>query len=88
MTPRVTADELAGAADWIRAYEIDGGPIGEHGPGDDPRAAELLRVAEWLDAEVARRQDDALTRRVMREHNVSRTVARRAIRRTRQEQQS
>jgi hypothetical protein len=92
--PRVSIEALLGAADWLRAYEIDGGPIGEHGPGDDERAAELLLVAEWLDAEVARRQEAALERTVARRNGVSLSnpVARRQVRaaiaRSRQEQQT
>jgi hypothetical protein len=90
--PRVTIEALLGAADWLRAYEIDGGPIGEHGPGDDPRAAELLLVAEWLDAEIARRTRAAQERAVARRSGLSladpvaRRQVRRALDRHRQEQ--
>lgn len=64
---RVSSYELLGAADWLRAYEGPHGPIGDHGPGDDSRAAELLRVAEWIDAEIARRAHEAQVRDVARQ---------------------
>lgn len=86
MTARVSVEDLLGAADWLRAYEDDlGRPIGDVDPADvtDERAVELLRVAEWLDAEVARRRGSAQERAVARRAGVSLSdpMARRAVRR-------
>jgi hypothetical protein len=63
---RVSVEDLLGAADWLRAYEGPDGPIGEHGACGDERAVELLRVAEWLDAEVTRRHRESQVRTVAR----------------------
>jgi hypothetical protein len=84
MTARVTVDDLLGAADWLRAYEDDHGrPIGDVDPAEvtDERAIELLRVAEWLDAEVARRRQEQTVRAVAKRSGVSSRRARAAVRR-------
>jgi hypothetical protein len=81
--PRVSINDLAGAVDWLRSYEnSDGVPIGDGGTGlDDERAVELLRVAEWLDAEIARRQEQQTVRAVAKQAGVSHRQARSAVRR-------
>lgn len=87
MTTRVSIYDLQGAADWLRAYEAADGPIGENGACGDERAEELLRVAEWLDAEVARRQREQTERAVAKQAGVdlndpvSRRQVRAAVRR-------
>jgi hypothetical protein len=78
--PRVTADDLRLAAEWSRAY--DGGP-------EDDNGATLARVAAWLDAEAARREEAATVRRIARDasarhgRKVTEAEARAALRRTR-----
>jgi hypothetical protein len=53
MAGRVTAEDLAFAADWLRAYEP---------APDDDSGERAERVAEWLDAEVSRREVAAFDR--------------------------
>lgn len=85
MAPRVSIEELLGAADWLRAYEGPAGVIGEHGAAGDERAVELLRVAEWLDAEVDRRRDAAVVREVVARTGATPARARAALARHRAE---
>lgn len=79
---RVSVYDLQGAADWLRAYEGPDGVIGDNGAGGDERAVELLRVAEWIDAEVARRQREQHEREVARKAGLDPNdpVARRRVR--------
>jgi hypothetical protein len=79
MAPRVSVEELLGAADWLRAYEGPDGVIGDHGAGGDERAVELLRVAEWLDAEIERRRSAAVVREVVARTGCSPARARAAL---------
>ncbi len=51
---RVSAGDLSWAAEWIKAYEVD--PVTPH---DVERHR---RVLDWLNAEVARRINDAVYR--------------------------
>jgi 16S rRNA C1402 (ribose-2'-O) methylase RsmI len=84
MSARVTVGALTFAAEWLRAYEDDHGtPIGDLDPRDVPEhAVELLRVAEWIDAEIARRTRGQTERAVAKQHGVdlSDPVSRRQVR--------
>lgn len=53
---RVSADDLAFAADWLDAYDD------EHEGGDGSGSAAARRVRDWLRAEVARRVESAAVR--------------------------
>ena len=70
MTARVTLDDLYAAREWLNAYEAEDG-TGERNPeegpytGTDETAARMYRVADWLEAEIARREDDAKARRLI-----------------------
>lgn len=56
---RVTADNLAFAAEWLDCY--DG--TGEN--GDVEGEAVMHRVADWLRAEAARREEAAAVRQIV-----------------------
>lgn len=85
-TPRVSADDLAFAADWMDAY--DGEDM--HGEPDDLAPA-ARRVAAWLRAEVARRENAIAGRAAVREvatrTGMTPARAREALRRIRQRTQ-
>lgn len=54
MNQRVSAQDLAFAADWLRCYEA--------APGDEADDERAERVAAWIDAEIARREAAAYDR--------------------------
>ena len=68
--PRVTADDLAFAADWLDSYEA---------APDDDNGAKAARVVDWLYAEIARRENEATVRKVAKHHGVSVARARKAL---------
>lgn len=76
---RVSIEDLLGAADWLRAYEGPAGVIGDHGAAGDERGVELLRVADWIDAEITRRHIDQGARSIAKRSGVSVARARRAL---------
>jgi len=79
---RVTINDLEGAVDWLLAYEAADGPIGDNGTAGDDRAEELVRVAEWIKAEIRRRLMAGVERKVARKAglNLSDPVSRRQVR--------
>lgn len=70
MTARVTLDDLYAAREWLNAYEAEDG-TGERDPeegpytGTDEAAARMYRVADWLESEIRRREDEAKARRLI-----------------------
>lgn len=68
--PRVTTDQLEKAAEWLRAYE----PAPMEDQGDA-----CARVAEWIEAELARRAQEAAVRRIVRRTGASPARARLAL---------
>lgn len=54
MNQRVSANDLAFAAEWLRCYEA--------APGDEADNERAERVAAWLDAEITRRESAAYDR--------------------------
>jgi hypothetical protein len=73
-TERVTADDLAFAADWLDAYDD------EHDGGDGSGTAAARRVRDWLRAEVARRAEDAAVRDLVKTTGATPARARAALR--------
>lgn len=65
---RVSADDLSLAADWLDAYD-----------GTAEESAGMYRVAEWLRAEVTRREKEAAIYSAAKRHNVSAKTVRRAL---------
>ena len=66
----VSVDDLALAAQWLLSLEGESGsPIAAQEPEDDDEdQARLRRVSAWINAEIARREEDALVRAVARKH--------------------
>lgn len=67
---RVTADDLAFAAEWLDGYDA---------ASDDDNGPSAARVADWLRAEIARREGEATVRKVAKHHGVSAARARKAL---------
>lgn len=57
MADRVTTDDLSWAADWIGCFD----------PEDAAENERRDRVVAWLNAEVARREQDAVARAAAKE---------------------
>lgn len=72
---RVSVDDLLLAADWCEYYEADA-------DGEEDREA-CHRVARWLRAEAAKRQEDAFVRAAAQRYGVTPAKARAALRRSR-----
>ena len=72
---RVSVEDLLIAADWCSYYESDA-------DGEDTREA-VHRVARWLEAEAAKRQEDAVVRAAAQRYGVTPAKARAALRRSR-----
>ena len=72
---RVSVDDLLIAAEWCETYEPDA-------DGEDTREA-VHRVARWLQAEAAKRQEDAFVRAATQRYGVTPAKARAALRRSR-----
>ena len=70
MAPRVSTDDLAFAAEWVRTYDAS---------GEDENGERAVRIVAWLEAEIKRRDTDAAIRRTAKRHGVSRTFVRRAL---------
>jgi alpha/beta superfamily hydrolase len=66
----IMADRMRRAADWLRCND------GEEGEAEDCTA-----VADWLEDEATRRDEEALARKIARGAAVSVPAARRAIKR-------
>jgi hypothetical protein len=69
----VTYDDLLFAAEWVGSYEAD------HG---DPNRERIARLVTWLEAEAAEALDDERVTLIAREYKCTRTVARRALKRS------
>lgn len=63
---RVTVEDLEWAATWLEAYEDEDGVPAERSTSDDEFVRTAQRVAAYLRAEVARREDVAVVARVRR----------------------
>lgn len=72
---RVSVDDLLLAAEWCESYET--------APEDEANKEALLRVARWLEAEAAKRQEDAVVRAAAQRYGVTPAKARAALRRSR-----
>ena len=71
---RVSVDDLLFAAWWCDSSV-------EAGSFKGAKAEALLRVARWLEAEAAKRQEEAVVREVVQQLGVTPAEARAAIRR-------
>ena len=68
MADRVSAADLALAAEWLDSYD----DTAEEAPG-------MYRVAEWMRAEVARREREVVIRDAAKRNNVPAKTVRRAL---------
>jgi hypothetical protein len=83
VSKRVSADDLAFAADWLDAYD---GADEDGTPDANDDAAR--RVAAWLRAEIERRAEDAAVRDLVKSTGAPPTRIRSALRRSIAEQRA
>lgn len=69
--PKVSINDLLRAEDWLRGYE----------PAPDEDGSDMIRVAEWIEAEIKRRHDAANVREIAKQAGVSQAKARAALKR-------
>ena len=82
MTARVSLDDLRFAAEWLGTYDTFEAPEDENGD-------RAVRLIAWIEAEVARREEEALVRQVRAAQPGATTAqARAALRRVRAERAS
>ena len=72
---RISIDDLEFGATWLEAYE------GSEEHGEDENVERARRLAGWLRAEAARREESAAVRDIMSRTGASRDRARAAYRR-------
>ena len=77
MSAKVTADDIAWAAEWVSAFEIDDVEPKIGTPQGDQRD----RVVAWLLAEVERRQHGAIVRAAAKQLGRKPSEVRAALRR-------
>jgi hypothetical protein len=78
MAERVTTDDLEMAAQWLMYYD---------GADDDPNGPACARVAAWLLAEAARREEDQTVRKLVKQTGAAPSRVRRILRKKAGERQ-
>lgn len=72
---KVSIDDLTRAEDWLRSYE----------PAPDEDCSGLMRVADWIKAEILRREDAESIRTIAKQAGVSSAKVRAALKRQAEE---
>jgi hypothetical protein len=78
MTQRVSIDDLEFAATWLEAYE------GSEECGGDENVAIAQRMATWLRAEAAKREEEMVVRTVVRKTGATPAKVRAKVRETKE----